>query len=488
AARQSLLAAYLAAARAAGALSNEDSAGDYGEVFLRYRYDQSPASRFRVTLLHSRDEILFDDVNLRHDLLGVAMDWQLRYSNNGQIEGLISHSSEGEAEPPGSGLYPHQRSWSDRSHRTQIRALLRERIGATGELRFGVEGAVQSRNLSGNHPDTRALPSWAALPLAELEVPETVLQGRGAWPEAFLSMAADLSDLPGPFDLRLGLRASVLNRSRQPYLSPRFAVQATLPWGTRIQGSAALQHQQRMSRLVMDRDLGSTTLLPERALHATVRIEHIFRAGLLVRGEFWLKRYDQLVVWSEPQTDQASGWSNSGKGQGIGGEATAALRRGRLDLRAAYAISRSTRASDTQLASVAAAQDQRHELDVMASLLLGQTRRWRLSAEYSLASGWPISTLSRTAPKADGSFAWSLAGLNDRRMPSQHRIAAQIEGSHSRRSLRLRGMIRLSAAVSGAGFTEDCPPLPEDDGEPPRCAALQFLPVVMPWAGLQVDW
>ena len=488
AARQSLLAAYLAAARAAGALDNEDSSADYGEVFARYRYDASPASRLRLTVLHSRDRVLFDDVNLHHSVLGLAADWSHRHSRDGQFEATLSHSTNSASEPATESPYPHSRTWHNREHRTMLRALLRERLGTKGEIRFSLEGAVTSLDVRGDFPDTRTVPSWAHLPLAALDVPSLSLHSGGAWPELLVSIAGDLPRLLGPLSLSLGLRASLLNRSSRPYASPRLSFLVALPSGTSFRGAVSLQHQQRLDPLVVDRDLGSRKLLPERALHAALRVEQWFPLGILIRGELWLKGYDQLVVWAGTNSDDGpSGqFDNSGRGRAMGAEAYFALRRGRVDLSASYALLRSTRSAGAQLATVDAAGDQRHEVDAQAALLLGKRRRLKVAAEYSFASGWPVSTLQRVTD-SEG-FSWAVGDINDRRMEPQHRVAIQLEGSHPLRHVRIRGTVRLSVMAGGLGFTEDCPPVADQDGNPPICSALQFLPAVMPWLGLQADW
>ncbi len=489
-ARQSWLSAYLAAARAAGALDTEDGSADYGEIFGRYRYDDSPASRFRITLLHSRDRLLFDDVNLHHSVLGIAADWRYRYSEGGQLEATLSHSTNSTSEPPTEANYPYRRTWHDREHRTMLRALLRERIGKAGEIRFSMESAVTSLDVQGEFPDTRTVPSWAHLPHAELAVPDLTIHSGGAWPDLVVSIASDLPDLLGPLSLNLGLRASLLNRSRRPYASPRLGLRLAFPSGTSVRAAVALQHQQRLNPLIVDRDLGGPDLLPERALHASLRIEQWFPAGLLLRAEVWFKGYDQLVVWtaSESTPEKNGQFDNSGRGRALGAEAFVALRRGRIDLSTGYALLRSTRTANGELERVDAPGDQRHEVDAQVALLLGKKRRLKVSAEYSFASGWPISTLARIDQGDGQSFRWDVRGINDHRMDSQHRVAVQLEGSHTLRHLRLRGTIRVSAMPAGTGFTNDCPPLPQDDGSPPDCAPLEFLPVVMPWLGLQADW
>ena len=489
-ARQSWLAAYLAAARAAGALDTEDGSADYGEVFGRYRYDVSTVSRLRITLLHSRDRLLFDDVNLHHSVLGLAADWRHRYSDGVQLEATLSHSTNSSSEPPTEANYPYRRTWHDREHRTMLRALLRKRIGTTGEIRVSMEGAVTSLDVQGEFQDTRTIPSWAHLPLAELALPDVIVQSGGAWPEMAVSIASDLPKLLGPLSLNLGLRASLLNRSKRPYASPRLGLRLTFPTGTSVRGSVSLQHQQRLNPLIADRDLGGADLLPERALHAALRVEQWFPIGLLLRAEGWFKGYDQLVVWMASESDPKQGgqFDNSGHGRALGAEAFVALRRGRIDLSAGYALLRSTRTSHQGSGPVEAAGDQRHEVDAQLALLLGKKRRLKISAEYSFASGWPASTLTRMDQGDGQNFRWAILGINDRRLDAQHRIAVQLEGSHPLRGLRLRGTIRLSAMPAGSGFTEDCPPLREEDGSLPTCTPLQFLPVVMPWLGLQADW
>jgi len=239
---------------------------------------------------------------------------------------------------------------------------------------------------------------------------------------------------------------------------------------------------------VVDRDLGNPDLLPERAVHVAVGIEQWFPIGLLLSTEGWYKGYDQLVHYAASSDGLGGSFVNEGTGRAYGLEATVALRRGRIDLRASYALLRSTRIAAPGEAEIDAAGDQRHEVDAEAAVLLGKRRRLKIAADYSYASGWPISTLQRTSDPSESAFRWHISGFNDRRLADQHRISVQVEGSHPFRHWRLRGTIRISATPGGGGFTEDCPPLTDEDGELPVCAPLQFLPPLMPWLGLQADW
>jgi len=489
-ARQSFLTAYLAAAQALGVFDGAETKADYGEVFARYRHDPSPNSRLRVTLLHTRDQVLYDDVNLRHQVLGVASDWRWKYSESGQLHATLSHSSNSASEPTGEFSYPHRRSWHDREHRTMLRAVVSEQVGESNTLHLGVETAVTSLDIDGEFPDTRNLPTWTYLPLAELSGQPLELSNRSSWPELVLSASSHLRRLLGPLSLHVGLRASLVNRSRRPYASPRLAVTVPLPSGTTIRASISLQHQDRLEPLVVDRDLGRAAPLPERALHVVLGVDQWFPFGVLLKAEGFLKRYDQLLVYVPGTDNETGGFLNQGTGYAYGLEANVALRRGRLDLAAGYSLLRSTRTTGgpVPLAPLDAAGDQRHAVDIQAAVLIGKKRRLKIGADYSYASGWPISTLARVAGPVAGSFSWAVQGLNDRRLPDQHRVSLAVEGSHPFRHWRLRGTVRLSAMPGGKGFTEDCPPRVDDEGNPPVCAPLKFLPPLMPWLGLQADW
>jgi len=486
--RQSFLTAYMAIARELGAWDGAATEANYGDYFARYRYDPSPDSTLRMTLLHTRDRVLLDDVNLSHWVLGAAADWTWRYSNRGRLHATFSHSSNSAGEPEVDFNYPHQSSWHNRLHRTMLRAVVSEQVGQSGQLQLGIEAAVSSLDIGGRFPDTRSVPTWAYLPLAELDLDRLELNSDSTWPELVLSATGHLPNLIGPLSLQLGLRASLLNRSGRPYASPRVGLILPLPSGTTVRTSLGLHHQQRLDPLVVDRDLGNPDLLPERAIHVTVGIEQWFPVGVLLAAEGWYKGYDQLVHYAESEDGLAGSFVNEGRGRAYGLEATVGLRRGRVDVRASYAVLRSTRVASPGAVEVDAAGDQRHEIDAQASVLLGKKRRLKIGADYSYASGWPISTLQRVNGPSEDTYRWHITGFNDRRLDDQHRVSLQLEGSHPFRHWRLRGTIRISAMPGGAGFTEDCPPLTDEEGAAPVCAPLQFLPPIMPWLGIQADW
>jgi hypothetical protein len=157
----------------------------------------------------------------------------------------------------------------------------------------------------------------------------------------------------------------------------------------------------------------------------------------------------------------------------------------RLD--GAYALAVANRTNPVTGITSAAGGDQRHEVRAGLDLALGQRRRSTLTVDYSWRSGWAIGTLDAVR-QADGSTRWAVAALDDRRTADLHRVSARFEHSHEFLKWRLVGSAEVAATPAGAGVVEDCPPSDDEDGNPPQCRTLDFLPVVMPWLGLRAEW
>ena len=491
--RRSFLSAYMEAASSLGAVS-ESTQADYGQYFARYSGQPSKGQDIGVTLLYSHDRIVFDDVNLRHRVLGISADWKWKISDETRLRGQLTHSSNESAQPEDEAFdHPLYRTWQDKEHRTRLRAHFRHEFTAERAIDAGVDASTTSRELAGDFADTRHLPPWIHRPLAELSARAIRSATRSTWPDLILFAQGRWDRILGPLAIRIGLRASLLNRGPRPWIAPRVAASLPLPWGTTFRGSFGLHHQHRLDPLVVDRDTGRLDLLPERAAHLTVAVDQWFDFGLLLGLEAWHKHYDQLVVAPDSPEDLVTGaeFSNEGYGQAQGIEARASLRRGRVGLDVSYTLLRSVRTNPlaTRFRGERPAMgDQRHGLHAKAELTIGRRRSFLVALDYSYASGWPTSTLSRApGPQAD-TYLWVVSGLQDRRLPDLHRIGLRVEGTHSLRWIRLRGTATVLATPSGSGFVEDCPSLSAEDGAPPSCRSLNYLPVVMPWVGLRAEF
>ncbi len=488
-ARQSFIAAYLAAA--ADAFGGSPPAGDYGEVFARYSGEPSPRHHVRATLLVTEDSFQFDDVNEEHSLYGGAVDWRHDFALDCDVQVQLAHSSSAEAEPESPGFeYPLKRAWRDETHRTHLRASFhhgdRQR-----DVALGLEASLTTRAFEGVRRDDRTVPSWAWLPLAELDLPLRSLQAAVTVPEVVVWAEVAYRNLLGPLSVRAGVRASLWNRSRTPWASPRIALSLPLPTGTTIGGSFALMHQQRLDALVLDPDLGNPALLPERAFHLTASVDQVILEGLVARVEGWHKAYDQLVVFPDGDGAEGSGtWTNDGYGDASGLEVSVQARRGRAQASFAYGLSRSVRTNPLateQPAESAAGGDRRHFVHAGVDLALGRRRGFLIGADYLFRTGWAIGSLERHTLDDGRTAQWGVIALDDRRRPDLHRVSLRVEGTHMLRAVRIRGYVEVAAVAAGGGSIEDCPSASETAALP-ACRDLDFLPSVMPWAGVRADW
>lgn len=488
-ARQSFIAAYLAAA--AEAFGGSPPRGDYGETFVRYHGEVAPRHEVRATLLMTRDSFQFDDVNEEHSLVGGAVDWRHEFALDCSFELQLAQSSSTEAEPPVDDFdYPLRREWRDDTHRTHLRAAFRHG-DRQREVAVGLEASLTQRSFAGELRDERTIPRWAWLPLAELNLPLRAVEATVIVPELIVWGEVVYRNLLGPFSVRAGVRASLWNQARAPHASPRLAVFLPLPSGTTIGGTFALMHQQRLDALVLDPALGNPDLLPERAFHLTASVDQVIAHGITARAEVWHKAYDQLVVFPDGEDAHDAGrWTNDGFGEASGLDLSARARIGRLDASLAYGLSRSVRTNPlatTRPTESAAAGDRRHFLHAGLDLALGRRRGFLLGAGYLFRTGWALGSVDRAVLDDGRTALWDVAALDDRRRPDLHRVSLRAEGTHPLGLVRLRGYVEVAATAAGGGAIEDCPSSSETAALP-TCRDLDFLPSIMPWAGIRADW
>ncbi len=481
--RQSFLTAYLAAAGAAGAFDGAAPKADYREAFVRYTHRPGGGHRLRVTLLGMSGRLLFDDVNQRTRTLGGAADWRWEYAPGSSLELQVGHGSNRADEPEVDDFpYAHPRTFVDADHRTHLRFASRHGLGDR-TLAWGVEAAARTRVVRGEFEDRRAVPAWAWLPLADLAVPTLDLNTATTWPEIAVWADLDFRNVAGPLGLRAGARLQLPTRGRRPAISPRIQLLLPLKTGTTFTATVALLHADRTDALVVDRDVGATGLLPERAAWFEASVEQRLFDVVFLGAAGWHRVEDHLVVFDA----SAGAWTNGGTGRASGLEVRAALRKGRLGVDASYALGLAHRTDPHRGETFATGGDQRHEVQAGLALAIGKRRRSTLTADYTYRSGWAVATLDRV-PQEDGTSRWAVARYADRRTQDLHRVAARFAHSHEFRRFRLVGSVELAATPAGGGVVEDCPPTDLEDGSPPECRVLDFLPVVMPWLGLRAEF
>lgn len=480
-ARVSFLTAYLGIVAATGAFEGSPPKANYAESFFRYGFRPSDQHLVQLTVLSTTDRLLFDDVNQRFRTFGGAFDWRWDYHPGCHLDLQLAHSSNFADEPDaGDFSLPAPRLHRDDHHRTHLRIANHHAFGGK-TVAYGAEAAVRTRTVRGEFEDDRAVPAWTWMPFADLAETRLELDTTTSWPEVALWGEAVFPDVVGPLQLHVAVRLELLNRGSRPAFGPRFSLVLPLKSGTTISGTFAVVHADRVSALVVDKDVGRADLKPERSAWFQLAVEQELFGKVTVGVTGWHRQQDNLVVWN------GEGWTNAGTGRATGLEARAALRIGRVAVDASYGLGISQRNDPFASGWTAAGGDPRHEAQASADVAIGRLRRSHLSADVGWRSGWAVATLDSVA-QDDGTFRWAVSALDERRTAGQLRVAARFEHSHEWRAVRLVGSAEVAATPVGAGVVEDCPAVPDEDGAPPECRTLDFLPVVMPWVGLRMEW
>jgi len=479
-ARRSLLQAYLGAFKGLGVVDIPLDVVDFGSAYGKVSIPTGDDGRLRISLVHLHDRALFDDVNLRHRVLGGAARWDLTPGPRTRVFVHAHWGWEDQGEPATDNEYPGKRTWNEARHRGRFLAGVDQGFGPAHVLRVGIEGGPVLRRAEGELIDVAHRPSWAALPAADL-VSEQFLDSQLTRDHGELDLYAEAEfvDL-GPVTLRGGARVTLLSSSLRPRVSPRLGVALPLPTGTVVRGGLALTHQDRPDLAL----LGAPQERPERALTGSIAVAQAFSDVATLEVTGWGRALDHLLV-----TDGVGGWGTTGTGLAGGVDVSWLVQLGRFETHGSWSLL-ATQRNDGGLSGWGAprptAGDQRHDVEVGARVFVGKLRNFMIGGGYSGASGPPSSTLSPINQGGDA-WLWQVDGLNDRRLAATHRIDLRLEHRIPTRLVRLRASFELNADLGGRVFLENCDAVGED-GAPPACGALTFWPAVRPWLGLKAEW
>jgi hypothetical protein len=487
-ARRSLLQAYLGAFQAAGAVDIPLRTVDYGSYLARLVLEPTDRQRLRLSVLHLHDRSLFDDVNARHRAWGGSLDWSGQPGPRTRLSTLVAWGWEELAEPETDFEYPGKRTWTDEEHRGRLRAMVEQGFGTDHRLRMGLDAGLVLGRTHGELVDTRGLPAWVTMPNADLVQPLLAIDEARNHAELDIFAEIDLLGLGGVVDLRGGLRATVLDATLTPRVSPRLAVTVPLASRTVLRGSVGLVHQARTDPLIVSPSLGTPGLLPERALVALVGAGQDLGPAGVVELLGWVRAMDHLVVGSD-DTSGRPRFTNDGTGVAGGGDISWRWAMGRFEADAAYSLLLTRRWNPRHVGfpeAVSPRGDQRHDVTLGGRVFLGKRRGFIVGLGWTSRSGWPTSSLE-PVQTGEQQWEWELVGLNDRRLPAIHRLDLRLEHRIPTRRVRIRVSFELNADLGGRVFLENCRS-EAPAGETPTCEALTFWPPIRPWLGLKMEW
>jgi TonB family protein len=536
-ARRSWFEPYIAVMKAAGLFGDTRIRMAFGEYIGRVTAEpRGPdgAHRFRFTLLHAHDLLsiagdpgsdalirIDRGIETRNRVSLLALDWSWRLSPRLRWNNL--------------GFYTHD--WEDRLQEASFdvsrevitarpgwRSALELRLGRLPELRWqdpptpgfptgpggprslqdhrlrlGLDLSVLSFGGDGRVKDPRAVPTWVALPWADLGAGPLSFDASRAWTELAVWAEDEWQQAFGiPLNLRGGLRATLLGPTREVLLSPRAGFAIPLPTATTLKGSLGLLHQPPRDPLVYDPEVGGgEAIRAARAFHISAGIEQGFPFGALLRFEAWQKWLDRLLVNpdSADAVARGLGYASIGTGTASGLDFFFGMRRGRVGLGAIGSLSRSRRSNPLNEAgpqTFAPSWEQPASLRLFGELRVGKWKRWTFGAMWELRAGRPRTPVApqlnadgrtfRVLPYAYDSRTYGL--WNELSIRIEH-VVPRKDGSRVVIYLDL-----LNATMSrsqfvwiyGAGTVDD-------DGvpQPPQPYVFRQLPI-RPWIGARTEF
>jgi len=419
-ARRSYYEAYFAALRALGVVGSGFAAPELGEYFAKAELTRG-SDELALELVYAQDGLHFSstqgdqglitfDGDLRLDdwtLLGSAR-WRHDFSSSTRLTALaawVGDAQTSERRGAGSeGAAGALLSSGDLSSRTLVGRLDLRVDGDHQKVSAGLEVARARTSFSGRVTDTRTLPTWAFLPLAEYHLPPLDVAPRLERTEASVHVEGEWPALFAGVTPRLGLRVAVAE-GEETLVSPRAALSVPLWAGAVGKLAAGLYWQRPSDPMALDPTFGNPRLRAARVLQGVLGVDQALPAGALVRVEGWGKRLDRL--WVSPDTqaglDVGPVFTNDGRGWAYGGDAIVVWRRDALGVALAYGYLRTER--ENPLATVyvrqyAPSMDQRHTIGLSGDARLGD--RWVFSGRVQVHSGRPYTSVERFVDCPDG--------------------------------------------------------------------------------------
>lgn len=513
-ARRSFLEPYFGVMRAVGVLSKEaDFNLEFGEYLGRLTFEGA-GHKVRFTYMHSHDRMRFgtaedpenDDALLkfaapldaRNRLHLGAFHWDWRMGPRVQWDNVvaITHDEADRQQEAAFGV----------TRRVNItRPSWRSVAGFSFDdarkhtLRTGFELAYVSLDGDGVIKDPRSVPTWAAVPWADLGAYELAFDPRKEWTQLALFLEDDWQGLFGTkvLDGRLGVRVTPFNVVGKPLVSPRASLALRLPTFTTLKASFALTHQTVKDPLVYDPVAGADELKAQRAIQIAAAVEQLLPIGALIRVEAYHRRLDNLLVNPDTRAAVEDGQSYAfvGSGNAMGIDVFFGWRGERFNLAATYSLGSTMRTNPLNQAGPQTFRpffDQRHAVRVGGDVKLGKKKDWMISGTWEVRSGRPRSPVIHQIGD-DGRWRSVLYDYNQERYGLHHELSVRVENSRVVKD-RVKLTVYLDVLnaynaqsqyvwVYGQGSVD------EETGrrEAPRPFVFRQLPI-RPWFGFRAEW
>jgi hypothetical protein len=490
AARRSYLEAYFEVMQAANLLDTAIAAPEYDELSARVG-GRLGSHRLLLTLMRASDHLALVD---SEDESAITIDGTFRLDDVVYFTSLDHLAELGPDVALQSTVgFSLQKSELERDFggsvtrdvdRYQVygRTDLDWAIGEHHALQVGASAAQRRYAFAGPVEDTRAVPTWAALPMSDQGLAFVTLS-----PDAFAPIVAGYAEHDTVSDhvqTRIGLRTTWVDRTDEVLPSPSGGVSVPLATGTVPKIAGGLYHHVVESPLAVDPTYGNPDLEAERAIHLVAGIDQALPLwdGGLLRVEGYRMQLDHLVVNPDNAQAVAEGvtFTNDGTGSNTGVDVLIAARGQRFDVATTFSWLHAVRTNPlnevfVQTFAPATAQ----AVTAGASLEWQATAHWRFTGRYDFHTGRPTSSV-----EPDGPDTVQIVGLNDQRLGPFHQVDLRVEWRKA--TPRLRWTIYLDMLNTFGMKNDFIPTVSVTDGLA-EYGMLRHLPP-RPFLGLRADF
>lgn len=490
AARRSYLELYFNGMKALNVLDTAIAAPEYDELSLRLGWKHG-IHRVLLTTMRTSDHLALVDSddesritingNFRLDdvlYLG-ALDHRMTFGEDRTLETTVGGTldrSHLERDFAGSVSRDVERQ------QVVFRSDLDWKANKTQAVGFGVYSTLRRYSFDGPIEDTRAVPTWAAVPIADQGLSLLTLETSGFAPQ--VAAYGEHRATAGILRTRAGFRATYVGRTDEVLPSPSAGVSLALPTGTVPKLTGGLYHHVVEDPLATDATYGNPNLQAERAWQIVAGVDQglpLWEGGLL-RVEAYHSVLDNLVVNPDDEAAVAAGatYENLGTGTNTGVDVLFAAHSQRVNLavNASWLRARRTNPLATRFPqTIAPGTDQ--TVTAGASVEWQALAHWRFTARYDFHSGRPMSSV-----EPGGADTVTIAGLNDYRLGMFNQVDLRAEWRKARE--RARWSVYLDVLNTFALRNDFLPIVSVTDGLQEE-TMLRHLPT-RPFLGVRADF
>ena len=483
--RRSYLEAYFGAMKALDLLDTAVAAPEYSEIGARACWRHGD-HKLLLTLLNTGDSLALvdsdDDSSITIDgtfklndtLWLAALDHTVTFGAHTLESTLAFTYDESHLERDFAGAVTRDVGREQYFGRTDADIVLGKGHG----LGVGVAGQLRRYTADGPVEDTRTVPTWAALPIADFGYDFVTLSPPELQPQ-FAGYAEHT--WTGAVRTRLGERTTWVGRTNEVLLSPSAGVSIPLPTATIPKISAGLYHHVDEDPLHIDPKLGNPDLQAERSWQVVVGADQGLPLwdGGMIRLEGYYSYLDRLVVNPDHETIGRP-YTNDGTGFNAGVDLMAVAHSERLMLgvNGGYLhAERTNPLNNTFAATITPGHAQAWTAGATAEYQI--TPHWRASTRYDFHTGRPMSSV-----EAGGKDTVVLSGLNDTSLGNFHQVDLRVEWRTA--TARLRWSVYLEV-LNAFYFQNDFLPIETVKDGKLEQSMLKHLPT-RPFLGVRADF